>query len=151
MGLEILDKQFRIPVLNNLPSDCDLQVALLERMIGNEKDPLTVSEIRSELSLLFERMNNLSNNENGEASDEMALYSGQFKGKCRNCGHKSFQCKNRGNQNGGSNGGNASVSIYCTYCRKLGHVKQTCLKLKRKDSQLNKKNNNSSGNGNNSN
>jgi gag-polypeptide of LTR copia-type len=98
MGLEILEKQFMIHVLNNLPPDYDLQVALLERRIGDEKDPLTVSEIRSELSLRFERLNNHSNNENGEASDEMALYSGQFKGKCRNCGkigHKLFQCKNQ--------------------------------------------------------
>jgi hypothetical protein len=104
--------------------------------------------------LRFERLNNHSNNENGKASDEMAFFSGQFKGKCRNCGkigHKSFQCKNRGNQNGGSNGGNASGSIYCTYCRKPGHVKQNCLKLKRKDSRLSNTNNNSSGNGNNSN
>jgi hypothetical protein len=86
MCLEILEKQFMIQVLNNLPSDYDLQVALLERRIGYEKDPLAVSEIRSELSLRFERLNNLSNNENGEASDEMALYNGQFKEKCRNCG-----------------------------------------------------------------
>jgi hypothetical protein len=62
-----------------------------------------------------------------------------------------FQCKNRGNQNGGSNGGNASGSIYCTYCHKPGHVKQNCLKLKRKDSRLSNTNNNSSGNGHNSN
>jgi gag-polypeptide of LTR copia-type len=94
MGLEISEKQIMIHVLNNLPSDYDLQVALLERRIGDEKDSLTVSEIRSELSLWFERLNNHSINENGEASDEMALYSGQFKGKCRNCGkigHKLFQ------------------------------------------------------------
>jgi gag-polypeptide of LTR copia-type len=151
MGLEILEKQFMIHVLNKLPSDYDLQVALLERRIGDEKDLLTVSEIRSELSLRFERLNNHSNNENGKALDEMALYTGQFKGKCTNCGkigHKSFQCKNRGTQNGGSNGGNASGSIYCTYCCKPGHVKQNCLKLKRKDSRLNNTNNNSSGNGN---
>ena len=78
MGLEISEKQFMIHVLNNLPSDYDLQVALLERRIGDEKDPLTVSDIRSELSLRFERLNNHSNNENGEASDEMAFFSGQL-------------------------------------------------------------------------
>jgi gag-polypeptide of LTR copia-type len=58
MGLEILEQQFMIHVLNDLPPDYDLQVALLERRIGDEKDPLTVSEIRSELSLRFERLNN---------------------------------------------------------------------------------------------
>jgi gag-polypeptide of LTR copia-type len=76
MGKKISEKQFMIHVLNNLPPDYDLQVALLESRIGDEKDPLTVSEIRSELSLRFERLNNHSNDENGEASDEMALYSG---------------------------------------------------------------------------
>jgi hypothetical protein len=64
-----------------------------------------------------------------------------------------INCSNAksGKSNGGSNGGNASGSIYCTYCRKPGHVKQNCLKLKRKDSRLNNTRNNSSGNGNNSN
>jgi hypothetical protein len=66
VGLEILKKQFIIHVLNNLPPDYDLQVALLERRIEDEKDPLTVSEIRSELSLEFERLNNHSNNDNGD-------------------------------------------------------------------------------------
>jgi hypothetical protein len=97
MRLEILVKQFMIHVLNNLPPDYDLQVALLERRIGGEKDPCTASEIRSEFSLRFERLNNHPNNENGEASDETALYSEQFKGKCKNCdkiGHKLFQSKN---------------------------------------------------------
>jgi hypothetical protein len=42
--------------------------------------------------------------------------------------------KNRGNQNGGNNWGNTSGSIYCTYCRKPRHVKQNCLKFKRKNS-----------------
>jgi hypothetical protein len=45
----------------------------------------------------FERLNNHSNNENGEALVEMAFYAGQFKAKWRNCGkigHKLFQCKN---------------------------------------------------------
>jgi hypothetical protein len=34
-----------IHVLNNLTSDYDLQVALLERRIGDVEQPLTVSEI----------------------------------------------------------------------------------------------------------
>jgi hypothetical protein len=50
MGLEILEKQFMIHVSNNLTPDYDLQVVLLERRIGDEKDSLTDSEIRSELS-----------------------------------------------------------------------------------------------------
>jgi hypothetical protein len=79
MGLEISEKQFMIHVLNNLQPDYDLQVALLERRVGDEKGLLSDSEIRSELSLRFERLKNHLNNESGEASDEMVLYSGQFK------------------------------------------------------------------------
>jgi hypothetical protein len=52
---------------------------------------------------------------------------------------------------GGSNGGNASGTNYCTYYCKPGHLKQNCVIVKRKDSRLNKTNNKSSGNGNNSN
>jgi Zinc knuckle len=86
-----------IHVLNNLISDYDLQVALLERRIGDVEQPLTVSEISAELSLHFEKINNNLNKDNGDNWEEMAFYGGQFKGKCRNCGkigHKSFQCKN---------------------------------------------------------
>jgi Zinc knuckle len=92
------------------------------------------------LSLRFERLN-MNSSENGDVEEleEYALFSGQFKGKCRNCGqlgHKSFQYKNRLNSshNGGNNG-DTTVSIFCTYCRKSGHVKQNCFKLKNKDAQ----------------
>jgi hypothetical protein len=54
--------------------------------------------IRGELSLRHKRMNmESSSNKEGEGLKENAFFSGQFKGKCRNCGligHKSFQCKN---------------------------------------------------------
>jgi hypothetical protein len=116
---------------------------LLERRIGDVEQHITVSEIRAELSLQFERMNNNLNKDNGDNSEEMAFFGGQFKGKCRNCGkigHKSFHCKNRGNQNGNNNGGNSTGGIFCNYCRKPGHVKQNCLKLKKRDSRLNNNN-----------
>jgi hypothetical protein len=53
MDSGILERQFMIDVLNNLTSDY-VQVALLERRIGDVEQPLTVSEIRAELSLRFE-------------------------------------------------------------------------------------------------
>jgi hypothetical protein len=143
MGSGISERQFMIHVLNNLKSDYDLQVALLERRIGDVEQPLTVSEIRAELSLRFERITNNSNKDNGDNLEEMAFYGGQFKGKCRNCGkigHKLFQCKNRGHQNGNNNGGNSAGGIFGNYCHKPGHVKQNCLKLKKRDSQLNNNN-----------
>jgi hypothetical protein len=44
-----------IHVLNNLTSDYDLQLALMKKRIGDNEKPLTVEEIRTELSLCFER------------------------------------------------------------------------------------------------
>ena len=151
MGSGISERQFMIHVLNNLTPDYDLQLALLERRIGDIERPLTIDEIRAELSLRFERLNRSSSNDQSEALEEMALFGGQFKGKCRNCGkigHKSFQCKNRGNQNGGNNGSNTTGSNYCTYCRKPGHVKQNCFKLKKKDSRFSNNPSSNSNNGN---
>jgi hypothetical protein len=43
--------------LNNLPTEYNLQLALLEKSIGDKDKPLTVEEMRAELSLRFERLN----------------------------------------------------------------------------------------------
>jgi hypothetical protein len=51
MGSSIWERQFMIHVLHNLTSNYDLQVALVERRIGEH--PLTVSGIRPELSFHF--------------------------------------------------------------------------------------------------
>jgi hypothetical protein len=98
MGSSISENQFMNHILNNLTSDYELQLALMERRVGNVEKSLTIEEIRGELSLRYERMNmKSSRNKEGEGLEENAIFSGQFKGKCRNCGligHKSFQCKN---------------------------------------------------------
>ena len=148
MGSSISENQFMIHVLNNLTQDYELQLTLMEKRIGDKDKPLTVEEIRAELSLRFERLN--TKNENEEI-EEHALFSGQFKGKCRNCGkigHKSFQCKSRSNQNGGNNGGNTTGGNYCSYCHKTGHVKQNCFKLKNKEPRngINNASNDNNGN-----
>jgi hypothetical protein len=139
--------QFMIRLLNNLTSDYELQLAMMERRVGDTDWPLTVEGIRGELSLCFERLNsNSTNNSEGKILEEHALFSGQFKVKCRNCGligHNSFQCKNRAINNGGSNG-NSSGGIFCSYCCKSGHDKKNCLKLKKKEARNNNPSNNSS-------
>jgi predicted metal-binding protein len=85
---------------------------------------LTIEDITGELSLRFERMNmNSSNNREANNFEEFAFFTGQFKGKCRNCSkvrHKLFQCKNQGSHNGGNNG-NSSGGNFCSYCCKPGH------------------------------
>jgi len=45
-----------IQVLNSLTSDYDLQMLLLEKRIGNKDNPLTIDELKEELSLRFERL-----------------------------------------------------------------------------------------------
>jgi hypothetical protein len=136
MGSSTSESQFMVHMLNNLPTNYDLQRALLEKRIEDKERDLTVEEIRAELSLRFKRLSMKSKkNERGVELEKHAFLSGQFKGKCRNCGrigHKSFQCENRSNHNGRNNG-NATGGNYCSHCRKLRHVKQKCFKLKKKE------------------
>jgi hypothetical protein len=81
MGSCITENQFMIHILNNLTSDYNLQLALMERRVGNADKPLTVEEVRGELNLRFERLNmKTSSNEEDEVLEEQALFSGQFKG-----------------------------------------------------------------------
>ena len=145
MGSSISENQFMIHILNNLTSDYELQLAMMERRVGDINQPLTVEEIKGELNLRFERLNARSGNSgDGEILEEQALFSGQFKGKCRSCGligHKAFQCKNRAINNGGNNG-NSNGGIFCSYCRKTGHDKRNCHKLKKKEARNNNPSNN---------
>jgi hypothetical protein len=120
-----------IHVWNHLPMECNLQFALLEKRIGEKDKPLTVEEIRAELSLRSEI------NEDNEELEEHELFCGQFKGKCRNCrqiGQKLFQCKNRSSHNDGNNN-NTTGGNYCSYCCKSGHVRQKVFKLKKKETR----------------
>jgi hypothetical protein len=117
MGSTISENQFMIHVLNNLTSDYDLQLALMERKVGDTEKPLTVQEIRSELGLCVKSLN-LSANGSQESGivGEHALFSGQLKDKCRNCGqigHKAFQYKKKLNNNSG-NSGNTTEQNYCS-------------------------------------
>jgi hypothetical protein len=54
MGSCITENQFIIHILNNLTSDYDLQLALMERRVGDADRTLTVDEVREELNLRFE-------------------------------------------------------------------------------------------------
>jgi hypothetical protein len=74
-----------IHTLNNLTSAYDLQLALMERRVGNTEKSLTIEEIKSELGLCFERLNSSGNGsqENGIVEED-AIFDGNFKGKCRN-------------------------------------------------------------------
>jgi Zinc knuckle len=101
------------------------------------------------LSLCFERFNASSNQSNENVVlEEHALFSGQYKGKYRNCGqigHKAAQCKTKHFKHLGNNG-NMNEGNYCTYCRSTGHVEKNCFKLKKKELQNNNNNRGSNDN-----
>jgi hypothetical protein len=89
-------------------------------------------------------------NEESEELEVHALFSGQLKGKCRNCGrigHKSFQCQNCSSHNGGNNG-NTNGGNYFSYCFKPGHFRQNCFNFKKKETRYgqNQVSNNKNGN-----
>ena len=48
MGLSISVNQFMFPILSNLTSEYELQLAVMEKRIGDKEKPLTVEEIREE-------------------------------------------------------------------------------------------------------
>jgi hypothetical protein len=53
MGSTISDNQFMIHVMNNLNTDYDLQLALMEKRVGDSEKPLSIEEIKAELSLFL--------------------------------------------------------------------------------------------------
>jgi hypothetical protein len=61
MGSTISENQFMIHVLNNLGSDYDLQLVLMERRVDGTEKLLTIEEIKSELGLCFKRLNSSGN------------------------------------------------------------------------------------------
>jgi hypothetical protein len=74
MGSSISENQFMIQILNNLTSDYELQLALMERRVGGVEKPLTIEEMRGELSLRYERVNmKSSSNKEGECFEDNAF------------------------------------------------------------------------------
>jgi hypothetical protein len=109
LGSSISDNQFILHILNNMTDDYDLQVTIMEKRVTDKSNPLTINEIRDNLNLRFEILNEKQNEERENDNNyEVAFFGGQFKGKCRNCGaigHKAKDCKFKINQNGGQNRG----------------------------------------------
>jgi hypothetical protein len=147
LGSSISDNQLILHILINMTEDYDLQLAMMEKRVTGKSNPLTIEEIRDDLNLRFKRLNEKQNEESeNDNNQEVAFFGGQFKGKCRNCGaigHKAKGCKLKTSQNGGQNSGNhnnfqkyANNGAYCTYCRRPGHIKSNCYKLKNKSNRI---------------
>jgi Zinc knuckle len=89
-----------------------------------------LEDLKEELNLRFER---LSTGQNDNLGEESALFTSQFKEKCRNCGklgHKAVQCKSKQVKDEKSD-------VICNFCKKSGHVKANCFKLLRKNLGMN--------------
>jgi hypothetical protein len=54
MESSMTDKQFIMHVLDNLNNDYDNTVEYLEKQIGNKTNPLTIEQMREDLSLLLQ-------------------------------------------------------------------------------------------------
>jgi hypothetical protein len=105
-----------IHILNKLTSDYDLQLALMERRVGDA----TVEEVRGDLNLRFERLNMRSFQKMMKMKSwKKKLYSvGNLKknneivGKL---GTSHFSAKNNSNHNGGNNGHGTRTRANCFY------------------------------------
>jgi hypothetical protein len=72
-----------------------------------------------------------------EVIDDKVLLSDHFTGSCRYCGQKgriSYQCKNRGNHNGGTNGDTHATVHFTSYC-KTDHEKDY-FQLKKRNKKI---------------
>jgi hypothetical protein len=50
MGSFMTDDQFMVQVLNSFTNDYKIQMLLLEKRIGSKENPLTIDELKEELS-----------------------------------------------------------------------------------------------------
>jgi hypothetical protein len=98
LGSSVTDKMFMIHKLNNMTSDYDLQLAMMEKRINDSVSLLSIDEIWDDLNLLFEKLNTKNSDENEYATiEDFALFSDQLRGKCQNfgvIGLKARDCKN---------------------------------------------------------
>ena len=62
-----------IHILNNMTSDYDLQLSMIEICINDKRNPLAIDEIRADLNLQYERLNMISIKENeNEVVEDLA-------------------------------------------------------------------------------
>jgi gag-polypeptide of LTR copia-type len=95
IGSSMTDEQFMIQILNSLTEEYELQMLLLEKRIVDVNNPVTIEELKEELTLRFERLTSKTDSAKLKSTfDKKALFMGQFKGKCCNggkLGHKAGQ------------------------------------------------------------
>ena len=120
------DEDLMIHIINNLPSEYGLQVEQTEGNINQDDNPLILEQVRSTLSLNFERVHVSNEDDTDNEEIEKNLVTSQFKGRCNNCGKyglKKKYCKINGNNNNsnGNIGNKGRFNGTCNHCNKFGH------------------------------
>jgi hypothetical protein len=87
-----------IHILNNMNYDDNLQLgAMMHKLLNHKIKMLTIDEIQDNHKLRLEHLNMKYNFKiEDKDAQEVALFQGQFQGKCRNdrkIGHKAQNCK----------------------------------------------------------
>jgi len=140
MSSIISDEDFLIHILNNLPKEYEVQQSKLEDHFDNTSDPLTVEDVRSELNLMFMRMNKSQVSTIEDESDKALAGMGKkVKTKCTQCGkigHKKEKCWEIVGKPE-KKGGQSKFTGECFYCKKVGHREVDCFAKKRDQGKQN--------------
>jgi hypothetical protein len=79
LGSSISENQFILHILNNMTTNYDLQLAMMEKRINDMINPLTVDEIRADLNLRFERLNEKKDDNDNEDNQDVAILAANLK------------------------------------------------------------------------
>jgi len=60
MNAPILDDDFYVHILNNLPAEYEVQVSKLEERFGSTTNPLTIQDLQNKLNLKYARLKRMS-------------------------------------------------------------------------------------------
>jgi hypothetical protein len=132
-GEEINNEDFIIHILNNLTSDYNTLVEVLEDEVGDATNPLTIERLKEKLQAKFKR---LGKTEGKDEDAALVVTPGNFKGRCNTCGvwgHKSRDCKEKGKKSNYKNNQSKEKRFNgkCNYCKIFGHKEIDCFKKKR--------------------
>ena len=140
MGHKILNKDFMMHVIGNLPGEYESKVETLEKDLDHQYDPLTFERMTNELNMKYKKI--CKKNDYDPDKDEKETKKSnkgtalttmgypRFKGRCytcRNFGHKSTNCPSK--KNDSENDANKKGKQYngrCSHCGRWGHKHTDC-------------------------